>query len=141
MRMYSDKKNLSFLIDIIVALILITFVVCASFIGLNLFKPQIESSVSQALGMTVTIGGTIELNILPRPALTVTQLRIHGQEADPLLVENMTIAVRLRPLLRGKIHVQEFTLVKPRVYLLTDATGGSISRRPRSKANSGRHHS
>lgn len=89
-------------------------------------QAAIARSASQAVGRPVTFA-SVSFSLLPPPALRLTDLRVAEDPefgAAPFLtVGGGRLAVRLWPLLRGRVEVTELTLVEPRVAFIQEPGG------------------
>jgi hypothetical protein len=89
-------------------------------------QATIAHSASQALGRPVTFS-SLSLALFPLPALRLTDLTV---AEDPkfgtaafLTIERGRMALRLWPLLRGRVEVTELTLERPKVALIQEPGG------------------
>jgi len=94
------------------------------FVDWSQYHAFFEAQATQLAGMPVHITGAIEARILPTPSLTLHRLEAgpEGVEAR-LKARELTIELRLGPLLRGKWSVAEMRLVGPEIRLGVDAAG------------------
>ncbi len=93
----------------------------------DLIKQRIAERISTATGRKVTLAGEPSLSVYPHLAVTIGGLTIaspKGMGDDPfLLADEVTTRLRLLPLLVGRVELDAFELVRPRVHLITDADG------------------
>ena len=93
----------------------------------DLIKQRIAERISAATGRDVTLAGEPSLSIYPHLAVTIDRLTIanpKGMGDDPFLVaDEVTTRLRLLPLLIGRMELDAFELVRPRVHLITDGDG------------------
>lgn len=101
--------------------------VAPGFVDWNRYHDQIESAASQALGRQVSIGGNIAFTMLPRPALTLEQIRVANREGgiaeDLVTLDRLDSQLQLAPLLRGQIRVTSFHLIGADLSLERDEDG------------------
>jgi len=94
------------------ALVLLVFFLPPS-ISLPRFRARIARSMEQALGRKVAIG-EVTLRVLPRPGFDLHRLSIADDPAfgaEPmLLADDVTMALRLAPLWRGRLEVAALSL-------------------------------
>ncbi len=120
-------------------LLLLAAIAFAAWFDLNSWKSNLESAVSRATGMEVTIKGKIALTRWLPPGVVINglQFRIRG---DPILeVETVKLSsLRLFPLLRKKIRVGACELVGPVATVVKDAEGRfNFERAPETPAGAG----
>jgi AsmA protein len=95
----------------------------------DLIKQRIAERISAATERNVTLAGEPSLSIYPHLAVTIDGLTIanpKGMGDDPFLVaDEVTARLRLLPLLTGRVELDAFELVRPRLHLITDGDGRS----------------
>ena len=95
----------------------------------DLIKQRIAERISAATERDVTLAGEPSLSIYPHLAVTIGGLTIanpKGMGDDPFVVaDEVTTRLRLLPLLIGRVELDAFELVRPRVHLITDGDGRS----------------
>jgi len=89
-------------------------------------KTRLSRSISLALGRQVEIG-KVRLRILPQPGFDLQNFVVHDDpsfSAEPLLrAEEVTAAIRLVSLLRGRIEVSSLSLNEPSLNLVYHQSG------------------
>ena len=92
-----------------------------SFLDLNDYKAEIADAVATATGRELSLGGDIDLTLLPAPVLSVTDIGLSSVEGSrqPLLAEigGLEVRVALLPLLSSQVQVERVTLINPVVWL------------------------
>ena len=77
------------------------------FVDWQAYKPRLAALLEQATGRTVTLGGPIELVLLPEPAMRLGDVKLGNAPgaASPYLLEARRVAARLslQSLLQGRI--------------------------------------
>lgn len=95
-------------------------------------KPKIEEAASSALGAEVSLG-KLSASVVPSTKLKVDQVKIvRPGEKDGFTLSDLTVQVRLMPLLGGKLDLISLSLDKPSITLILDQDGVSIQGLPRS---------
>lgn len=93
----------------------------------GLYKGEIERSVTRTTGRKFTISGPLSFTLFPIPGIradNVTLANMAGGYAPAMATaEDIRVAMRLMPLLTGRIEVSEIVLDKPRIALEVDAHG------------------
>ncbi len=107
-------KRLLIILCAVIAALLAAAVIIPFLIPTSVYKAQIESAATNALGRDVTLRGDPKLSILP-----VISARIEGAEianpegfSDPLMIEAGALQanVKLLPLLSRRVEVSKITL-------------------------------
>ena len=123
---------------ILVILALTTALVAPYVIDWNGQRAFIEARLSQVLGQKVTIGGTIDVKLLPTPYLVLGQTVIGGDEGPVRLsIHHLDLELSVTPLLHGEFDVTQARLVEPtiRVALAPDRTLPALPDAPAFNAN------
>lgn len=120
-------KRLFILFSALVAILLAAAVVAPFLIPTAVYKTQIETAATKALGRDVTLIGDPKLSILP-----VISARIDGAEianpdgfSDPLMIEagSLQASVKILPLLSRRVEIGKITLSDSTVRLERLADG------------------
>ena len=110
---------------IVLIVILTTALAAPYFVDWNAQRGFLEARLSRALGQRVTIGGAIDLRLLPTPYLSLRRTTI-GNEDGPiaLAVQTLDLELSVAPLLHGEFDITEARLGEPtlRVTLGRDRT-------------------
>ncbi|HYA24288.1 MAG TPA: AsmA family protein [Terriglobales bacterium] len=119
------KRALKIVI-IIIAILIVILIVLPFIIDVNMFRPQIESELSTALGRQAKVGN-LRLSILSG-SVSADDLSISDDPAfgnQPFVrAKSLDVGVDLLPLIFSKeLHVNDLTITQPQVALLRNATG------------------
>jgi AsmA protein len=114
------------IIGIIIALLVVLLVALPFIVDVNMFRPQIESELSSALGRQVKVGN-LKLSILSG-SISADDLSISDDPAfshEPFVrAKALDVGVDLLPLILSKtLHVNDLTIAQPQVALLRNAVG------------------
>jgi hypothetical protein len=94
--------------------------------GASRLKSRIASSIGSALGRPVEIG-SVHLRLLPRPGFDLENLVVYDDPAfgtEPMLrASEVTAALRLTSLMRGRLEIARLDLTEPSLNLV-HAVGG-----------------
>jgi AsmA protein len=94
--------------------------------GAGWMKARVTNSISQALGRSLEIG-SVRLRFLPRPGFEINDLLVRdgsGFGAEPLLrAPDVTAAVSLSALLRGRMEIARLSLSEPSLNLTRNQNG------------------
>jgi hypothetical protein len=115
------------LIAAIVAAVLVAVAIAIPFLlDVNVFRPQLESYLSSALGRQVKVGN-LRLSILQQSvrAETISIADDPAFSAEPFVkAKSLAVGVELIPLLTSrKLRVTNLTLESPEIVLLRDVSG------------------
>lgn len=120
------KKFAGVLIGLIVVAV-IAILIGPSFVDWNSYKPEITAAVEEKTGRKLTIDGAIELQILPAPRLSVSNVRLSNPEGavdpDMIRLDSLQVHVALGPLMSGVVQVSSVTLIRPVISLERFADG------------------
>ncbi|MEO0754919.1 MAG: AsmA family protein, partial [Pseudomonadota bacterium] len=82
------------------------------FIPMDVYKSQIESAATDALGRDVVLDGDVRLSILPRISARIDGVQIANPDGfsrpNLLTAGELRGVVRLLPLLSGRVEISEF---------------------------------
>lgn len=102
-------------------------IVAPSFIDWNAYRGELAALLSRAAGRQVSIGGNLEMAILPSPHLNAREVRIAniaGAAAAELAhVGEIRMEIAPGPLFAGRISVSSLLLVEPVINLETMPDG------------------
>ena len=119
------KKLLKW-VAIIIAVLIVTALAVPFLINVNSFRPQIESTLTDALARKVTVGN-LSLSILSG-SVGADDIAIADDPsfagAPFIQAKQLKIGVEMTPLIFSKqLHVTELTLKEPKVVLLRAPSG------------------
>lgn len=123
-------RRVVLIVFILLAILVVAVVAAALLIDPDDYREELAARASEQLGREVRLDGPIDLKYFPWIALEVRDVRVGnppGFEAAPMLAEvtRATAAVRLLPLIGGRVQVGAVTLGDAEVNLVTAADGGS----------------
>ncbi len=111
----------------IVGLLFAILLALPSLVNLDARKPEIVAAVKKATGRDLAIGGPISLSMLPLPKVTLSDVSFAnaagGKAPTMATVKTVTVRPSLLALLTGRLHLDEVTLVEPRIALEIDGQG------------------
>ena len=111
---------------LVVALVAAVYLILANY-DYNRLRPEITRAVKDATGRELTLGGDIELDLGLSPALAVTEVKFAnaawGSQPQMLTAGRLQAQVRLLPLLRRDVEVEQIALVGVDLFLETDPSG------------------
>ena len=120
MRVFSSKRRILFLAA---AVLLLLFLLRP---GASRLKSRIILSISASVGRPVDIG-SVHLQLLPRPGFDLNNLVVYDDPAfgaEPMLrASEVTAALRLTSLLRGRLEIARLDLTEPSLNLVHSYEG------------------
>src|SRR3972149_1735028 len=105
------------------AAVVLAIVIFALTFDINSYKPRIEAAASEATGLKVRINGKLKLALFPRAGLSLEDILIQDQSADVASAEKAEVEIKLLPLVRRKILVNQVGLINPRFFIIKDRRG------------------
>ena len=119
MKSFSSKRRIAVLAAILLALFVIRP-------GASRLKSRIIRSISAAVGRSVDIG-SVHIRLLPRPGFDLENLVVYDDPAfgaEPIVrASEVTAALRLTSLLRGRMEVARMDLTEPSLNLVQGEGG------------------
>ncbi|MBV9330864.1 MAG: AsmA family protein [Alphaproteobacteria bacterium] len=96
-------------------------------IPMSAYRGPIQGRASSATGRSVTIHGPLRLSIFPVLGLRAEQVSVAnipgGAHRELANADALQLAVRIAPLLAGRIEVSDIKLVHPAIHLEVDSKG------------------
>jgi AsmA protein len=86
-------------------------------------KTRIEAAASEAMGMKVSILGTVRLELFPRASIFLENLFIQNRGAAVLSAPLLVARIRFLPLLKGEVRMREVVVNAPKLFITRDAAG------------------
>ncbi|WP_158807457.1 AsmA family protein [Beijerinckia sp. L45] len=123
---------------ILLILLLTAALAAPYFVDWNSQRAFVEARLSHALGQKVTVGGSIDLKLLPTPYLILDQAVIGGDDGPITMgIRHLDLELSVTPLLHGEFDVVEARLEEPtiRVTLQHDRTLPPLPDAPAFKAD------
>ncbi len=123
---------------VILIVVLTTLLVAPYFVDWNGQRAFLETQLSRAFGQTVTIGGTIDLKLLPTPYIRLNGTVIGSDEgAVRVGIHHLDLELAVAPLLHGEFDVVEGRFDEPtiRLTLQPDRTLPAFPETPALKAD------
>lgn len=96
------------------------------FINVNRYRSQVAGAISRALGRQATVGA-VSLRLFPQPGFKLEDLTVADDPAissEPILhADEVTAALRLSSLWRGRLEIARLSLSNPSLNLVRGASG------------------
>ena len=107
-------KRILIIAGAIVAILIAVLVTIPFLIPSSVYKAQVESAASKALGREVTLKGDPRVSILPVLSASIDGVEVANPEgfSDPLMIEagSLRASVKLMPLLSQRVEIAQITL-------------------------------
>jgi AsmA protein len=120
-------KKLLIAVGAIIVVLIAAVVAAPMLVSADAFKGQILSRVQDATGRQLRIGGPLAFGFFPNVKVEAAQVTLANPpgaaSAAMATVKQLDIAVRLIPLLSGRIEIERLVLVEPAIDLEIDAKG------------------
>jgi uncharacterized protein involved in outer membrane biogenesis len=120
--MRAERKQMLVIAGGVLLLILIAAIVAALLFDINSYKSKIETAVSEATGLDVTINGGMGLSFFPF-GISAKNVHVTNKGDEILSLESLKLGVKLMPLLKKQLEVTDCVLVKPALTIVKDAGG------------------
>ncbi len=83
-------------------------------VDFNSQRSFIENTLTEAVGFPVTIGGQIDIRILPFPVLHLEKIAIGAPDGGMAVkAERVSLDIATMPLLKGEVHVMDALIEQP----------------------------
>ena len=115
------------IVGVVLALLLAAVLILPQFLPTDIYRKQIETAATNALGRDVKLTGQIHLSVIPRievraGAATIANPKGFG-DAPFASMKELRAAVKLWPLFSSRVEIDEFVLVEPSIALIALADG------------------
>lgn len=116
------KKALFVFIGAAAAIVLVVVIFVLNF-DINRYKPRIEAASSEASGLTVRINGKLKLALFPNAGVSLEDILIQNKGTVIASAEKAEMEIKLLPLVKRKIVIQEVGLINPKFFITKDRKG------------------
>jgi AsmA family len=114
---------------ILVIGVLFAALIAPFIVDFNTHRDFFERQLSVAVGQPVTIGGPIDIRLLPFPVVQLEKLSVGpGSSGFEAQVERVSLDIATMPLLKGEVHVMEAVIESPSVSLARLAAGSDVAK-------------
>jgi AsmA protein len=94
--------------------------VLPALININSYKPDIESALSDSLGIPLQITGTIDYTLWPDAQFFIKNIKADN---DLVLLEEVEIGLDIYQLFKGKDYIHSIKIIKPHISLVRFKNG------------------
>ncbi len=118
-------KPLKIILSLFVALVVLVFVLAKLFINEEQIKQQLQQLAQQQTNGSLQISGELGLSLFPRLGLSLGELsyRLDNESTVLAKLETLTLGVKIRPLLSGRIAIDTVSLSGLKLQLTRDSQG------------------
>ncbi|MFH2043667.1 MAG: AsmA family protein [Pseudomonadota bacterium] len=82
-------------------------------LNIKAFKPQIEATVSTAIGMDAKVKGKMSIALFPGFGLSLQNVSVQNRGLDFVTIEKMRIGLKIFPLMRKDFQISRIWLIQP----------------------------
>lgn len=121
-------KRLAMPIAALLAAVFVGLVVTAWLIDKDAVRRSVEQQLRVATGLDLVVSGDVEISLVPASYVTLRKVGLKDTDAktgEPLSVDELTVNLRLLPLLARRYDIADVTLVNPRFNVTRAADGQS----------------
>jgi AsmA protein len=94
------------------------------FVDVNRYKPRLEATASEVIGMDVRVGGRLGLAFFPSLRVTVEGGQILGDQGVAVAsAKETSLWIEMLPLLRRELRLRKVQLTQPRLSIERDSVG------------------
>lgn len=126
MTLAQGMKRLAMPIAALLAAVFVGLVVTAWLIDKDAVRRSVEQQLRVATGLDLVVSGDVEISLVPASYVTLRKVGLKDTDAktgEPLTVDELTVNLRLLPLLARRYDIADVTLVNPR-FNVTRGTDG-----------------
>lgn len=121
--MTKSQRILLFTASGVVLLLALSAVALAIFADATAYKPRLESIASKVLGLEVSIGGSVGIDLFPGLGITLDDVHIRNQERDIGSAKKAHLGIELFPLFHREVRVKTINLHQPMISIERDLAG------------------
>jgi len=93
------------------------------FVNANAYKPQLEATVSRALGMEVKVEGSLRISFFPGLILTLQGVHVRNHGVEIASAAEARLGIDIFPLLQKKVRVDSIVLKNPTISIEREGDG------------------
>ncbi|MBM3549291.1 MAG: AsmA family protein [Alphaproteobacteria bacterium] len=120
-------KKLLIAVAALIALVIVAAIAAPFLIPVSVYKDQIEARAQAATGRALAIKGGMSLALFPSVAIEAKDVSFANAQgaSTPQMAQlkSLKVAVKLMPLLRGRLEIDSFVLEEPVIVLEIDRQG------------------
>ena len=119
------KSLLLFTIGGLAGLLILLLIAAVLILSLNAnaYKPRLEASASQALGMDVKIAGPLGISFFPGLLLTLHDVQVRNHGVEIVSVPEARLGIEILPLLLKQVRIESLILNHPTISIERETDG------------------
>lgn len=106
----NSLKHSLFFVGGLLGLFVLVAVTACWLVDVDAYKPRLEAAASDALGLTVRIGGRLGIEFFPSLRVTLEDVHIRNRGTDLLSVDEARVKIALLPLLHKEVRIRAIAL-------------------------------
>ena len=123
-------KAILFAVSGFVGLLVFVAVALPLLVDANAYKPRLETTASEALGMEVRVGGRQRVGFFPGLLVILEDVHIRNRGSEVASAKEAKLGIDLLPLLRKEVRIGKIALKHPRISIEWDRDGKFNFERP-----------
>src|SRR4051812_7913363 len=120
-------KRIAWILVVALGCALALLVLLVALVPREALKARMSEQIASWTGRDVSLRGEPEIHLFPTLSVTLNDVHVAGPEgmedAEVISMDRLTGAVRLLPLMIGRIDIGSYTMVRPLVRLVRDGKG------------------
>lgn len=121
--MTKPQKIILFTASGLVGLLVLIAVALTIFVDANAYKPRLELAASKVLGLEVSIGGSVGIDLFPGLGITMDDVHIRNQGSEIASARKAQLGIELFPLFHKEVRVTTIALHQPVISIERDRAG------------------
>jgi AsmA protein len=121
--MSRSLKIILFTVGGFVGLLVLAALALLFFVDANAYKPRLVAAASEALGMEVSVGGSLGIGFFPGLQITLVDAHIRNRGTDLVSARQARLGIELLPLLQQQIRIDKILLKRPKISIVRDRDG------------------
>jgi AsmA protein len=106
-----------------IALLVLAALAMLLFVDANTYKPRLVAAASEALGMEVSVDGSLGIGFFPGLQITLEDAHIRNRGADLVSAKQARLGIDILSLLYQKIRIDKIVLKRPTISIVRDRDG------------------
>jgi len=121
--MSRSLKIILFAVGGFVGLLVIAAAALPLFVDADAYKPWLETTSSESLGMEVRVGGRLGIGFFPGLLVTLEDVHIRNRGAEVASAKEARLGIDLLPLLQKEVRIGKIALKHARISIQRDRDG------------------
>ena len=121
--MSKSVQAITWAIGALTGLLVLAAITLFYFLDTSAFKPQLESAVSEVLGMEVKVSGRLGIGFFPGLRVTLNDVHIRNRGTEIAIAKQAKVGVNFIPLLYKSVRINQIVLDHPSILIVKDRDG------------------